>query len=211
MRIGGVANSTTVNSGGSMDIESGGTATNIFVASGGVLGITVAPETYIQGTSNGSAFEMKNAQISGYTVNNGYMLISSGGVANSTTVNSDGSMYISSGGTATNIIWTPCVGHVSAENGAYVTYASSYSGVYFGSVDRLLSSAQTMNNIVVSIGSMYVMSGGVANRIKVYGSTFSSGCIYISSGGVANSTTVNSMGSMYIRNGGVANSTTHCF
>ena len=186
VKSGGVANRTTVKSGGDMYISSGGVANRTTVKSGG--------DMYI--SSGGVAIST--------TVNDGgSMYIDCGGVANSTTVNDGGYMYIASGGTATNVVWTPCVGRVNAAAGACVTYASAYSGVYFGSSDQLLAHTQSMTGKVVS-GSMYVMSNGVANRTTVK----SGGDMYIYSGGVANSTTVNSGGDMYISSGGVANSTT---
>ncbi|MBO5690021.1 MAG: AIDA repeat-containing protein, partial [Lentisphaeria bacterium] len=80
---GGAANSTIVTPAGYMFISSGGTATNIVASSGAGFGITVASDTYIQGTSAGSAFEMKNAYISGYAINSaGIMYITNCGVAN---------------------------------------------------------------------------------------------------------------------------------
>ncbi|MBR2508559.1 MAG: AIDA repeat-containing protein [Lentisphaeria bacterium] len=184
---GGVANSTTFNSIGGMHIYSGGVANSTTVNYGGYISIDPG------GVANSTTFN-----------SGGGMFIYSGGTANSTTVNSRGYMYISSGGTALNITWTPCVGHVDAADGAYVTYTSKYSGVYFGSDNQLLSHTQTMDNKIVS-GSMYVMSGGVANSTTVN----SRGYMYISSGGVANSTTLSVYSAtMYISSGGEANSTT---
>jgi autotransporter passenger strand-loop-strand repeat protein len=61
--------------------------------------LTVAPDTYIQGTSAGSAFLVKNAFISDYTVKFGSWISVSSGTANYTNVNG-GSMSIRSGGTA---------------------------------------------------------------------------------------------------------------
>ena len=95
---GGVANSITVDSGGSLSVSSGGTATGIIVSSGGTFRLTVAPETYIHGSMSDSNFEMKNAFISGYTLNiNCDLSVSSGGVANSTTVNSGGNLHVDGG------------------------------------------------------------------------------------------------------------------
>ena len=177
---GGTANSTTINSAGYMNIYSGGTATNIEAKAGARLVIKVASNTYIQGVYDGSAFEMKNAQISGFTVNSGgYMDISSGGIANSTTVNSRGSMSIASGGVANS------------------TTVNSYGAMY-------ISSGGTANSTTISGGSIVIPPGGVANNTTVN----SSGDMYIYSGGTANSTTVNSNGDIYIISGGVANNTT---
>ena len=181
---GGTANSTTVNY-GSMFISSGGTANNtaiygrMYISSGGTANDTTVNEW-------------------------GGMYISSGGTANITTVDSHGYMYISSGGTATNVIWTPCVGHIEVETGAYVTYASSYSGVYFGHGEQLLSHTASMSEKTVTYhdynyDEMYVMAEGVANS-----TTVNDGSMYIHNGGVANSTLVNNHGHIKIYSGGNA-------
>ena len=195
---GGVANSTTVNDSGGMYISSGGTATDITALDGAGLGITVASNTYIQGTYNGSAFEMKDAYISGYTVNSsGDMYIYSGGVANNTTVNSGGYMYISSGGTANS---------TTVNHGSMWIYSGGVANsttVNYGGYMVIFSGGEANSTTVNDGGDMYIRSGGVANNTTVN----SSGDVFISSGGEANSTTVNSGGNMYIY-GGIANSTT---
>ena len=144
------------------------------------------------------------------TVNSGgAMIVSSGGRANSTTVNSGGRMHIYSGGTAQNVVWTPCVGKLIVYDGATVTYVSSYSGVYFGSDNTLLSSAAEMTGKVLSSGcSMYAMNGGNANDTVINGDYYGSSFLYISGGGNANNTTVNAHGCMHVYNGGTADSTT---
>ena len=182
-------------------LDHGGTGLNAYAANTIIgagttsTGLTITYGNSVTISSGGTANRT--------TVNSGgEMYISSDGTANSTTVNAGGYMYIRSGGTATNIIWTPCIGYVGVANGAHVTYTSSYSGVYFGSDNQLLSHAESMTGKTVS-GSMYVMSGGIVNSITVdYW-----GHMDISNGGVANSTTVNS-GYMRISSGGTANSTT---
>ena len=173
----------------SMFIYSGGTANNTTFNSGGRMLVS----------SGGTA---KSTTIN----SGGRMFVSSGGTANSTTVNAGGTMYVSSGGTALSIDWTPCVGHIGIANGAYATFVSQYSGVYFGSNNQLLSNAALMESQTVTglSGIMYVMSGGIVNNTTIN----SSGTLYISSGGTANSTTVNESGWMYVSSGGTANSTT---
>jgi len=200
---GGVANSTTVNSSGYMYISSGGTATSITALYGAGLHITVASDTYIQGTYNGSAFEMKDAKISGFTINSGVSVdISSGGVANSTTVNSWGSMYISSGGTATAIRENG--GYVNVANGANVTFVSNTISGLTLSGGMTIHKNTVANSTTLSGGGMNISSGGVANSTTIN----DDGRMDIKSGGVTNSTTVNTYGYMDIYSGGVANSTT---
>jgi autotransporter passenger strand-loop-strand repeat protein len=55
----GTADGTTVNSRGTIFIHSGGTASEIIISSGGSVFFTIASDTYIQGISNGSTFEIK--------------------------------------------------------------------------------------------------------------------------------------------------------
>ncbi|MBQ7404384.1 MAG: AIDA repeat-containing protein, partial [Lentisphaeria bacterium] len=101
-----------------------------------------------------------DSSVSNITIGTGdydRMYIYSGGIANSTTVNSSGYMSISSGGTANS------------------TTVNSRGSMY-------ISSGGTANSTTVNRwGSMYIRSGGVANRTTVN----SGGYIRISSGGTA--------------------------
>ena len=174
---GGVANSTTVKSNGSMCVSSGGVANNT---------------TVFGGCDEWSLCFLGNLDVS------------SGGVANSTTVNSGGNLHVDSGGTATNIVWTPCEGHVYVADGGYATFVSRYSGVYYGSANKLLSNTAVMNGKTLDPAyEINVMNGGVANN-----TTVNNGGLYVSSGGTANNTTVNDFGYIYVSSGGTINSTT---
>ena len=199
----GVANRTTVNGGG-LSVDSGGTANyttvnygGLYVHSGGTANsTTVNYDGHLRVSSGGTANSTT-------VYSSGTLRVDSGGTANYTTVNYYGNLYVYSGGTALNVVWTPCVGSISIDSGATVTFADTYRGVYFGSGGQLLSSATTMTDKVLSYHSMYVMNGGTANSTTVnYG-----GRMYVSSGGTANSTTVNSA-ALYVYSGGTANSTT---
>ncbi len=194
---GGTANSTTINSDGYMDISSGGTATNITANTNAGIGITVASNTHIQGIYNGSAFEMKEAFISGYTIHyDCNMNISSGGTANNTTI-SGGRLYISSGGTANSTT-------ISGGDMRIVSGGIANSTIINPHGDILIYSGGTANSTTVNSGGhLYISSGGVANSTTInYG-----GNMRISSGGTANSTTIHYGGDMLIYSGGVANST----
>jgi autotransporter passenger strand-loop-strand repeat protein len=138
-----------------------------------------------------------------FVLDGSYLIVSSGGTVSSTFVSSGGSMTVSSGGSAIDIHWTPFEGSVNIEAGAYVSFASQLSGVYYGSGMELLSHAEEIDLQTVNNTSMYVMPVGAANRTTVSAHGF----VYVS-GGVANSTLVNSSGSMFVLGGGVANSTT---
>jgi len=162
---GGTADNTIVNSSGYFDVYSGGTANNTTVNSWGYLYVSNG------GTANN------------ITVNTlGYLIVSSGGMANSTTVNRYGYLYITNGGTATDIVWTPCEGHVSIFAGGYATFASEYSGVYYGSNNQLLSNAAVMNGRRIDdFCEVNVMSGGTVNSTIVD----SGGQLHVFSGGTA--------------------------
>ena len=181
---GGTANDTTVQGpGNELRIYSGGTAnyTTVDYCLGGDPGI-----------------------YSGGGWGCGGLRVYSGGVANRTTVNSWGWLRVHSGGTATNIVWTPCEGHVYVADGGYATFVSRYSGVYFGSDNKLLSHASVMDGRTIGSygGEMCVMSGGTANRTTVNYRSY----LFVSSGGVANSTTVVA-GKILVSSGGTANYT----
>ena len=217
---GGTANSTTVNSWRYIIVSSGGTANgttvnswgNINVSSGGIANSTTVNSRgsmYVCGTANSTTVDLDGWLVvdsggiaNSTTVDQGNMYVYSGGTADSIVVKSWSNMYVYSGGTATNIVWTPCEGQVNIDDGAFATFASTYSGVYYGSSCRMLSNTVEMDSITLNRSEeLRVMSGGTANDTTVNGN------MYVSNGGIANSTTVNSMGSMYVFNGGTANST----
>ena len=143
------------------------------------------------------------------------MLVSSGGTANETVVNSGGSLCISSGGTA-NFATANNSGFVIVSNGGV---AGSAVLNFRGRI--MIQSGGTANDPVVnSSGFVFVMSGGTANGIRVTPSgivrisgggradrTVDEGYFHVV-GGTANDTIVNSGGGIYIYNGGAANETT---
>ena len=148
---GGIANNITVDD-SHMYIYSGASATDIVAMSGTMLAITVASNTYIQGRYNGSAFEMKDAKMSGYTIDaGGSMSIFSGGVASDTTLSS-GSIYIYSSGVASDT--TVSSGIVYIENGGVASNTTMSGGIVY--IDNGVA-----NNTSVNKGSAYIFSGGV--------------------------------------------------
>ena len=187
----GLVNSTTVNSGGMVGLSSGGTANGVTVNASGAL--------YVE--SGGTAFDVVVSGGNGKS-DSGTVHIFSGGTANGVTVKPGGSLILS-GGEASGIVWTPCEGHIYLLNGASAAFAASYSGVYYGSADKLLSSDASMDAMTVGGGAeMYVMSDGAANGITVADEGF----MYLYSGGVANNATLSSDGRIFV-SGGVANNT----
>ena len=242
---GGTAAETTVDSGGRL-VVFGGTATGATVKTGGYLSVysgaateirenggyvdvadgatvTFAPSTASNLSLSGdSATVHSGTRIIGASIqNNGFMVVSSDGYANSISVRSAGTLRIASGGTvdylivssgglavvsrgaiAAHVQWVPCVGRLVVEDGGRVKYESKYSGVYYGSDDQLLSQAMVMDSRTVSGGLMYVMSGGTATGTTVN----AAGSMFISSGGQANDTLIGLFGTVVV-SGGTANNT----
>lgn len=211
---GAAANGAVINDGGTLRVMAGGSASEIELAEGGRLNVEIASDTYVKGTSNGSAFDAA----AGFAVNEGSVLnILNGGVAADTVINDGGivmvtnggtvnaaevktgDLYVYSGGIANNVIWTPCVGNIILEEGASISYQSAYTGVYFGSANQLISSAMYMDGKTVT-GSMYVMNNGAANATVVN----SGGQVFVSEGGVANDNTIDAQGVVYVYDGGSA-------
>ena len=205
---GGMANYTIVNSGGDLTVSSGGTANYTTVNSGGALYVWRFGGTANNTVVNnfGSLCVYKGDTANSTVVNNlGSLCVYSGGTADCTTVSSGGYLCVYRGGAATDIVWTPCVGDVKAEDGACVSFASQHSGVYYGSSNQLLSNVTVIESKKISRNmSMCVMSGGTANNTTLN----SGGSLQIFSGGTANKTTVNFRGLMYISSGGRAYDTT---
>ena len=203
----GLANNITVNPFGSFSILSGGTANNttvntngsFFVSGGGTANsITISPY--------GNTFVSSGGTVNSTTLNSGgRLVVSSDGIANNTTINSGGRLEVSSGGSATNITWTPCVGQVKIEDGAYATFSDQFFGVYYGLNEHLLSSAMMMEGQTISTGSAYIMANGIMENGSVGNS---SGFIYVLSGGNANNIEINYKGKLEVSSGGIANTAT---
>ena len=204
---GGTANSTTVILWGRMEVSSGGTANEttvstgqMFISNGGyaskatLFGNADRVEGDLRVWDGGIAEDVTVERYGDYVV-------SSGGTALRTTIKAGGVLYVSEGGTATDIDWTPCIGHVKVYSGAIVTFVSQYYGVYYGSDGQLLSHAATImdGKEVGTNGVMYVMSNGTANSTTVK----AGGCMFILNGGIANATAV-SGGSLCVSEGGTA-------
>jgi len=218
---GGVASNTTINSMGYFEISPGGIANiikvnaagNVYVFSGGTAtGIEWTPCEGHVFVDNGAVATFAS-EYSGvyYGANN--QLLSHDVSMEDKEIKSNTEMYVMSGGTATNIVWTPCEGHIYVSGGV-VTFASEYSGVYYGSDNQLLSHEVSMNLKEVSKnGEMFVMSDGEANRTSVT----SGGSLIVSNGGIVNSTSVRGFydsyyssyccGNLIVSHGGIANST----
>ena len=198
---GGTAANTTLNE-GELEIWSGGTAVNTTINGGHRVRVS-SGGTALNTTINNDQMMVVYAGGGADSV-----IIASGelwvreGIANGVTVRSGGVLNIDGKGVATDVVWTPCVGKVHFDGDSVVTFRSSYSGIYYGRNNQLLSRTAVMNGGVLNDGtSMYVMSGGTASNIAV-----ADGTMMIWSGGTANNTTVNDF-VMSIYTGGTANNT----
>ena len=203
---GGVANSTTINSGGSMYISSGGTANSTTINSGGNMDIYsggVANSTTIN--SGGNMSILWGGVANSTTVNSGVsMSISWDGVANSTTINSGGNMSILWGGVA-NSTTVNSSGNMYISSGGTATAIKENGGyVYVADGANASFVSNTISGLTLYYTSMTVHQNTVANSTTVK----SDGYMFIYSGGTASSTTISSGGCMYISSGGTASSTT---
>jgi len=216
LSCGGTANNTTIFSSGFMCISSGGTAAHIVANSGALLDLSIAPDTYIEGTFSDSAFEIKEGVATYYSVNSGNILrISSGGVTSRTYVYYGGKLNVSNGGTASRT--TLSNGTMNITTGG-VTNSTTLNG---GKLH--ISSGGIANNVILNsavavpestegnfysydeIGSgMHVSCGGIGNNI-----TINSDILFVSSGGVVDTVVVaNNSGCLNVLSGGTARNIT---
>ena len=189
-----------IESGMSVIVYSGGTANGITATSGGCISFDVASDTYVKGVYNGSAFEMKNAFISGYAVNSGGSLaVSSGGIADHIVVSNGGLLVVLNNGTATNAA-VSSGGKIAVSQGGFVNSTNLSAG---GILD-VFSGGTATDTVVSSGGSLHVSTGGAAKNATID----SNGSMFVSADGMAESTTVNSLGRFFVYSGGVAANTT---
>ena len=128
-------------SGGEIFVLDGGTATNIVAEEAAILGIDVSPETHVQGTFAGSAFDTKDGRLSGFVVTErDCITILDGGMAFDTVIEPGGQMNLYSGGIASNT-------HVR--------------GKFF------VSSAAEAHGVVISSGGQMGIYGGLADGVMV--------------------------------------------
>ena len=171
-------------------------------------------EIYSGQVSNGVILENWDRMYvsSGGTANsttvNGNVYVFSGGVANTTTVNSGGDMKVYNGGTA-NYTTVNDFGSMHVSEGGTANYTTVNSGGRL----VLLDGGNSYDITVFAGGQLgwfcwneerhwdSIVDGKIADNVFIADSN-----MYISSGGTANSTTV-SGGWMYVEYGGVANST----
>ena len=208
----------TITDGGRVNNTSANFGCGINVSSGGIANITFINDATFIVHSGGLASQ---TQLKGTDENGAVMQVNDGGCADVIIISAYATLYVYSGGTATDIVWTPCIGHLSIEEGAEVEVFSSYSGIYYGDGSSLISSSVTtmVSQTVAAHEEMYVFSGGVASRTVIAGqgtvrvsggtmeNTMLNGGDLVIDGGVVNNTT-NYGGSVDVSSGGILNSAT---
>ena len=191
--LNGVANSTTVNPGGLLDVNNA-EAYDIR-ENGGAVQFNYANTTFV------------NNSFSGLILSD-YATVHSGTTAIRTTVNSNGSLSIYSGGIATQIIENG--GKVYYEEGAEVTFASNtFSGVIVPDYGwATVHSGTTAYGTILSSfdADMIVHSGGSAFR-----TTVGQNCrLFISNDGIANDIIENG-GNVIIEDGAIVSFASNSF
>ncbi len=158
----GFASNISVLSGGILSVSCG-VATGINAAKGARIGIWLSKYSHIQGTSNGSSFDMKDGFVSDYTIDsgNGLTLLDQY-KADKIVVKPYGDLCVGSGGHVTNL---------TVEEGGFVSFdftsntylQGSSNGSAFEIKDPILTS-HTLNGEMIKI-----YDGGIANEIQVNG------------------------------------------
>ena len=212
---GGTVSDIEINQKGKMNVSSGASVTGI-VENGGYVNIedgaivSFSPNSIaslvLSGAEASATVHAGTVMTHATIVSGGGMYVLDGGKADDIAVMAGGGLTIASGGTATDIAWTPTEGSVSVESGAYVTFASKFSGIYYGD-GRLIYHSETVDGMSAERGrTMYVMSGGVANNVPSV-----DGTLIIWSGGVVNGAEINAAGywnehgAIAVSSGGTAN------
>jgi len=198
---GGVTNFTVINSGGEQNVSSGGAANSTtinyygyqVVSSGGVASDTILNYYGEQDVSSGGA--ANNTMVN----SGGWQGVWSGGTANNTTINSSGAAVIT-GGTV-NGINQQSGGAIRAGTDAIITGGTNTRTDGHSAFSIIGGIAS--NFLLENGGELDVLSGHTAiDTIIAYG-----GCQNVSSGGMTSNIIVNSGGDMNVNSGGIVSGT----
>ncbi|EBE9510369.1 autotransporter outer membrane beta-barrel domain-containing protein, partial [Salmonella enterica] len=210
---GAVANSTTLNSGGTQLVSAGGSASgtiinagaqtvnngghalNTAVSSGGFQRVSaggVATGTTITNGGN------QNIYVSGNVINTeinsgGKQTVYSGGAAISSVIMDGGLLNVSGGGVSAASVFT---------NGRLYAFSGNVNGTILNQGGRqfIYSGAAAINTVAGNEGREYILSGGQASKTVLNSGALQS----VSSGGRATGTTINAGGVQIVYGGGVA-------
>ena len=204
---GGSASALTVNPGGEVHVSRGGSAEAITENGGYVYVASGASATFIANAFSGLNLSGRSASLhSGTTAtetiinDQGAMYISSGGTANSAVIYTGGRLYVSSSGSATAV----CVnsgGSLYASKGGTVKGITENGGyVYVASGANVEFLENTFTGLNLKEGLATVHENTIASDTILN----SKGSMYIYSGGAADKITVNAQGHLKVNSGGTA-------
>ena len=205
----GVANNVIVNEGGRL-IDQGGSATvaynpwgsNYSSTSSGytrIVSLERDANIYYGGSGSGANNSGYGAFISKFDSSDDFgiaaynsAIVYSGGIANNTYVNYNGTLIVSSGGSAT-VAYNPWKGLVKASSGASITQLSRDANIYYGGKESgFIAKYDSVSDLEVTYAnSAIIYSRGVASN-----TTVSSGGFMIMQAGAFHS------GSLTIEKGG---------
>ena len=214
----GTAITTKVNAGGIMTVSTGAKATGITADAGALLSFAVAPGTEVQGTYDGSAFEIKDSVADGFTIYDYCELtVSSGGTAKVTTVKENGRLYVANDGKATEAT-------VKGNGRLFVSAGAKATGITADAGAQLFFDVAPGTEVQGTYdGSAFEIKDGIFDGCTVYDScTFTvryggkvtnaevqnKGMLYVMDNGLADKTTVNYDADLVIHSGGTAKETT---
>ncbi len=215
---GGVANSTTINTGGFLgsdgrqDVEDGGVANSTTINFGGRQ-IVSSGGTANSTTINDGRQDVLNDGVANKTILNFncYQCVSSGGVANYTTINSGGEQFvlndgmanfttISSGGVVNFWVEIP-MGFGEFESGYANVINQQAGGAIIADTTATITGG---TNTRTDGHSAFSIVSGVASNFLLE----NDGKLYVETGNSATDTLIASGGEQHVEYGGVANSTT---
>ena len=204
----GIVEKLLVNSGGSVFVNWGGTATFLFTPWQGIVtsdyGASITflerdANVYYGGDSYGLIGKADSYDSLSITSGNSAIVYSDGAL-NSVYVNEGGVLNVLSGGTA-NILYTPWSGTIVAEDGATMTVERE-AGIYYGNdKDGIILKADTIASFTVEAGnSAIIYADGSATDLLIR----SGGCLMVETDGTAENVYVNRNGTIIVSNGATA-------
>ncbi|MFO9832428.1 AIDA repeat-containing protein, partial [Escherichia sp. WS522] len=188
----GLADFTTVNQKGKLQVNAGGTATNVTLKQGGAL-VTSTAAT-VTGSNRLGNFTVENGKADGVVLESGGRLdVLEGHSAQKTRVDDGGTLAVSAGGKATGVTMTSG-GALIADSGATVE-GTNASGKF--SIDGI--SGQASGLLLENGGSFTVNAGGQAGNTTVG----HRGTLTLAAGGSLSGRTQLSKGASMVLNGDV--------
>ncbi|ENA6347533.1 TPA: AIDA repeat-containing protein, partial [Escherichia coli] len=189
---GGLADFTTVNQKGKLQVNAGGTATHVTLKQGGAL-VTSTAATVL-GSNRLGNFTVENGKADGVVLESGGRLdVLEGHSAQKTRVDDGGTLAVSAGGKATDVTMTSG-GALIADSGATVE-GTNASGKF--SIDG--TSGQASGLLLENGGSFTVNAGGQASNTTVG----HRGTLMLAAGGSLSGRTQLSKGASMVLNGDV--------